>query len=710
MLAIFSFIPKAHAVKQILDLEALSLHLEKLSTTSPNPRNPDSTSSTVRTIQGLDSELRDIGSILVSDPWDTDVLRPISSIFKRVKSLIKPSTDTFLYFQLQMQYQHMVSDAFAFHYLHVVCLNHCREALRPNGGVAKEWMKALTRRVEVFCSGSTDKEEFPSTIFLHESEMPNSKAVLKRSQLLKSTSANVVERSVLLVIAQWLGLPLPNVKDTFDGFDLSPLCLRGSFIYFLVKASGNPHILLIDEFYKVFHSVKTQVFQNSKKQRFTTVEWLGLVGTWRSLPALTEPKTQKLLNNVVEIAKSYFALPESRFLLSEGQNSVPPIPGPDRPTLAKQRETNRILAVNTIKALVIAGRASEDESLEGLVDSTIFRVPVSQVIGKIRGCPEKFHPDRDCVPSRHTVTEDGGPYSAEYLKTCAGIYSIVIARAYSFGNNHFLENNDKICGLHPRNVFRSHQDLVNSRASYRAYILATLPKLSPQAREDLETQSNIAPGSLDGRIESPNIYGSPSRDRTEGESHRRWWLFAEKFSSLLENSSGKLSWASTWALVNPSGKAKKRSNEDDGDSEADELNITSDDNEPLFKLLRGLGPLLTYLLMIDLATAGLIEVPTTAEVAARISSKLGNGKGLEALGLIKTKPKMGGKKRGKGQKQSTNKEDYAAQFTELYTELEARLSPKEKEIINLSPWLLEHTLCKVSRFVGLEYMREQTLS
>ena len=108
------------------------------------------------------------------------------------------------------------------------------------------------------------------------------------------------------------------------------------------------------------------------------------------------------------------------------------------------------------------------------------------------------------------------------------------------------------------------------------------------------------------------------------------------------------------------------------------------------KYLPKMGALALYLLCADLSYTCAVSKPSVDGLGEMIASlRSGAVNGLQTLGLLPA--------------QLSGKEHLAQVkivFTQLFTELSQRLSEEEKESMGFDGVVLEHTLCKVGRFLG----------
>ncbi|KAH9914548.1 uncharacterized protein B0H18DRAFT_1144304 [Fomitopsis serialis] len=116
---------------------------------------------------------------------------------------------------------------------------------------------------------------------------------------------------------------------------------------------------------------------------------------------------------------------------------------------------------------------------------------------------------------------------------------------------------------------------------------------------------------------------------------------------------------------------------------------SSSENEPS-QHLQKMGKLTLYLLCADLSYTCAVKKPSTAEVGdmiARIDS--GAVAGLKTLGLVPTQ----------GLTAQMLRDKVTEQFSWLFEEITARVSKEELDKMQFDEIVLEHTLCKVVRFL-----------
>lgn len=239
-------------------------------------------------------------------------------------------------------------------------------------------------------------------------------------------------------------------------------------------------------------------------------------------------------------------------------------------------------------------------------------------------------PFRDRAASRSRILEEGGPFSQSHIQSVPGFFSALIYRGITHSTDFLLEQKTLFVDL---NDWKTTADpLVRTKGEQ--YVCKA------------------------------NAYGTSARARQVGNVEGYWKAANDKDLQFWDDLKSK--WArQPLSFVEFFDKINQAKN------------------------LRAFGPLTSYLLSADYATAKVIEQPTP-EVVGKILHKIdGGGKaGLKLLDYPCLK-----------------ESETSVAFIEVMNALQVFLTTEEQEKANFGPFFVEHALCKLKRFSSVREVR-----
>ena len=270
--------------------------------------------------------------------------------------------------------------------------------------------------------------------------------------------------------------------------------------------------------------------------------------------------------------------------------------------------------------------------------------PNKKLLRKLKAFPnrmDKYCPFREVCPSRKAML---GKLDAEFLKTQEGMFSLMIARGVTFA----------------------------------CHILHTLQHCRFSSVEEFE---NAMEGLVIQEIRDNAAYG-PSNGR-EPENAVHYWEFAAEWPAfLLKKPTFKQ--ICYWFLKDKKNGGKKKQ----------KGVASSEPSEPSHP--PAYGPLTAYLSTVDLAYAGLCEMPTTSELGILIK-KLGMGGlgGLVKLGLLANKKVP-----------TAAVQRVFIPFCGMVKELVSQSSvlSQGEQLYDIDDITIEHALCKYSKCKALRWV------
>jgi hypothetical protein len=612
-----------------------------------------------------------------ADPRNPDLLKLLPELNETINS------DTLVDIDIErtkkeFRFHDMVCHSTLFSWLYYDCFNHSIAALKKEDGV-NLWMEQISNSVYAHFYGPglrntrTKRKIYPSNDFLPHKlkDKQNVDVVSDVPKRLwkgashddRDTRYRNVAREVVRILFHWCSPSNCSGSNSFDGIILPAWALKGRFVHSLVTAYGNNDILLLDGIWDIFQEVKSKAFGDPKKKTFTSSFWGAFSRSLGDLPLIMhESPEYQLLQRLAALSsrntRPLVTAPvaglsptniSSAGLGKSPHSLSPPRSAMSHPTASTQHHSRTSLdaitpnperdarAIRLIISFLYMGRkvSNPDTPLDKVDMSLVSPAKLDWLVRLLESQPDRFLPQREYATCRKRLMSTGGPFDPKHIRKAFGMFSAIVARAYTFGNLAFI----------------------TAAPSYLKSLGSIYIEYSnhPNVFKTLQQFEAVRDQWPHGPLDITDIYSTPSPQRTYSANHKSWWEFAERWEMEFRKSSDVLSWARAHSLI----------------------------SKP--KNIPGVGALMGYLLLVDLAYSGAVQWPTADEVAVEVAR--GANKGLQLLGFSESCD---------GIPVSPSK-----QFKYLLTLLDHSLSSTEKDELEWtdeqSPILLEHTLCKMCR-------------
>ncbi|KAI0091806.1 hypothetical protein BDY19DRAFT_991480 [Irpex rosettiformis] len=274
---------------------------------------------------------------------------------------------------------------------------------------------------------------------------------------------------------------------------------------------------------------------------------------------------------------------------------------------------------------------------EGCTSSSAFSPAQHLVLSNT----DFYMPLREMARSRRIM---GDMLSTDLAGSRAGLFSLQVFRFIHFNTEAFILCPDDLCKVY-----------FESEAEYKGYL------------DDLVSRFPMKP---DGFFCNKKAFGTTIFSRTHDRYSDYWEASQHEDITWPPPRDFATAWKSLRESKNKFAQARK-------------------DNANDRDLWEGVGTLCLYMFLADLHAVGLVDSPTTTQVAKIVAElRAGGVSGLEAMGYLD------GSHGGKRVEQA---------FAKFYGDVSGSLSEEQVQRLQWNPITAEHTLCKMLRMLKRDY-------